>query len=121
MLLAENMKGKSLWRFEKCDIDLEKYEVKLLDSDESHVNHIYIDIRWDKSTWWTFALQPYLVSQVQVRNKQESELARVELGVFPYLMSTVVEENMQGFGNKEKNNYGEEAQKLSWSRREAMT
>lgn len=121
MLLAENVKGKSLWRFEKCEIDLEKYEVKLLDSDESHVNHVYIGIRWDKSTWWPFALQPYLVSQVQVRNKQELDLARVGLGVFPYQMSTMVEENMKGFENEEKNNYGEEPQKLSWSRREAMT
>ena len=108
MLLPENGEGQNLQRFEKCETDLEKQEVKLLDNHESHVNHIYIDIRWDKSTQWSFAFQPYLVSQVQVRNKKELDLARVRLGVFPYQMNTVVEGNMKVFENEEKNNYGEE-------------
>lgn len=72
------------------------------------MNYIYIDRRWNNSTWCSFAIQPYLVSQVQVRNKKELDLARVGLGVFTYHKSTVVEENMKGFENKEMNNYNEE-------------
>lgn len=59
-LSVEN-EEKSLWKFKKCEIDLGNCENKLLDSNENHVSHSYINTKEHRSTWWSFVLQSCLV------------------------------------------------------------